>query len=30
LTETQFNQMNKSCDGKVVEIDGKSYKLNLL
>jgi len=30
--EDEFNQRNKSssCDGKIVEIDGKSYKLNLL
>jgi len=32
LSETEFNQRNKSssCDGKIVEIDGKSYKLNLI
>jgi len=32
LTEDEFNKRTKSssCDGKIVEIDGKSYKLNLL
>ena len=27
LTEAEFNARIKSCDGKVVEIDGKKYKL---
>ena len=27
LTEAEFNARTKSCDGKVVEIDGKKYKL---
>ena len=27
LTEEQFNQRIKTCEGKVVEIDGKRYKL---
>ena len=28
LTETEFNQRTESCIGKIVEIDGKKYKLN--
>ena len=27
LTEAEFNARTKSCSGKVVEIDGKKYKL---
>ena len=27
LTKKQFENRNKSCEGKVVEIDGKKYKL---
>jgi len=27
LTEQQFNNRNKSCEGKVVEIEGVKYKL---
>lgn len=27
LTESEFNQRTKSCEGKIVEIDGKKYKL---
>ena len=27
LTEAEFNARTKSCDGRVVEIDGKKYKL---
>ena len=27
LTEAQFNILKHTCDGKVVEIDGKKYKL---
>ena len=27
LTEEQFNNRVKSCEGKIVEIDGKKYKL---
>jgi hypothetical protein len=27
LTEAEFNSRTKSCNGKVVEIDGKKYKL---
>jgi hypothetical protein len=27
LTETEFNQKTDSCIGKIVEIDGKKYKL---
>jgi hypothetical protein len=27
LTEAEFNAHTKSCNGKVVEIDGKKYKL---
>ena len=27
LTEAEFNARTKSCDGKVVEIDGKKYTL---
>jgi len=27
LTEAEFNARTKSCNGKVVEIDGKKYKL---
>ena len=27
LTEAEFNTRTKSCDGRVVEIDGKKYKL---
>jgi len=32
LTETEFNERTKSssCDGKIVEVDGKQYKLNLI
>ena len=30
LTEEEFNNRNKSCDGKIVEIEGKRYKLTLL
>ena len=30
LTEAEFNARTKSCDGKVVEIDGKKYKLQAL
>jgi hypothetical protein len=27
LTETEFNQRTQSCNNKIVEIDGKKYKL---
>ena len=27
LTEAEFNQRQSSCSGKVVEIEGKKYKL---
>ena len=27
LTEEEFNNRNSSCEGKVVEVDGKKYKL---
>jgi hypothetical protein len=27
LTEAEFNARTKSCNGKIVEIDGKKYKL---
>jgi len=27
LTEEEFNQRTKSCSGKIVEIDGKKYRL---
>ena len=27
LTETEFNQRTESCNNKIVEIDGKKYKL---
>ena len=27
LTELEFNQRTRSCSGKIVEIDGKKYKL---
>lgn len=27
LTEEEFNTRTKSCNGKIVEIDGKKYKL---
>jgi len=27
LTEAEFNNRHSSCAGKVVEIDGKRYKL---
>jgi hypothetical protein len=27
LSEAEFNKRNASCSGKVVEIDGKKYKL---
>jgi hypothetical protein len=30
LTEAKFNAHTKSCNGKVVEIDGKKYKLQAL
>jgi hypothetical protein len=30
LTEAEFNSRTKSCNGKVVEIDGKKYKLQAL
>ena len=30
LTEAEFNTRTKSCDGRVVEIDGKKYKLQAL
>ena len=30
LTEAEFNARTKSCDGRVVEIDGKKYKLQAL
>ena len=30
LTECEFNQRVNSCDGKVVEIEGKKYKLKLM
>ena len=30
LTEQEFNNRNKTCDGKVVEIDGVKYKLTQL
>lgn len=29
INEDEFNARTKSCDGKVVEIDGKNYKLVL-
>ena len=30
LTEEEFNSRNQNCDGKVVEIDGKKYKLTFM
>ena len=30
LTEAQFNALKAPCAGKVVEIDGKKYKLSLV
>jgi hypothetical protein len=27
ITEDEFNNRKNSCDGKIVEIDGKKYKL---
>ena len=27
LTEAEFNSRNKTCNGKIVTIDGKQYKL---
>ncbi len=30
LTEDEFNQRTQSCDGKIIEIEGKQYKLNLV
>ena len=27
LTEEEFNNLHNSCSGKIVEIDGKKYKL---
>jgi hypothetical protein len=30
LTEEQFNARNNTCDGKIVEIEGKKYKLTLV
>ena len=27
LTESEFNKRNRSCEGKIVEIDGKKYRL---
>ena len=30
LSEEEFNQRKDSCVGKVVEIDGKKYKLQLI
>ena len=30
FTEQEFNKKMNSCDGKIVEIDGKKYTLNLV
>ena len=30
ITKKQFDKLNQSCDGKVVEIDGKKYQLKLV
>jgi len=30
LTEDKFNKRKNSCNGKIVEIDGKKYKLKLI
>ena len=30
ITKKQFDKLNSSCDGKVVEIDGKKYQLTLI
>jgi hypothetical protein len=30
MSESQFEAQIKSCDGKIVEIDGKRYKLTLV
>ena len=27
LTEQEFNSRNSSCAGKIIEVDGKKYKL---
>ena len=27
LTKEEFNNRNKTCNGKIIEIDGKKYKL---
>ena len=30
ITKKEFDKLNSSCDGKVVEIDGKKYQLKLV
>jgi hypothetical protein len=30
MSEAQFEEQIKSCDGKIVEIDGKRYTLTLV
>ena len=29
-SEAEFNALSTSCDGKIVEIDGKTYKLTII
>ena len=30
ITKKEFDKLNSSCDGKVVEVDGKKYRLTLV
>ena len=30
ITKKEFDKLNSSCDGKVVEIDGRKYQLKLV
>ena len=30
ITKKQFDKLNQSCDGKIIEVDGKKYRLTLV
>ena len=30
ITKKQFDKLNSSCDGKIVEVDGRKYQLKLI
>ena len=30
ITKKEFDELNSSCDGKIIEVDGKKYRLTLI